>query len=151
MPAAPGQALAPRPVLEAVEGRALRGGTDGGAGLGPARPGVRQRRPTAGADLFVSLSHLPAGVHTGGRGGRDGDDDATAAPAPWLGEGRGGSAGAGPSQAGLRLVRTRPRRTKGRDAGPDAQSRAGTQSGGGSVWAGARPCQSRGPWGVARR
>lgn len=56
-----------------------------------------------------------------------------------------------PGQAGLRSARARPRRTKGRVAGPGAQSRAGTQSGGGSVWAGARPRQWRGPWGVARR
>lgn len=71
-------------------------------GFGLVWPGTRQRRPLAGADLFVSLSHLPAGRYTVGR---------TAMPCRHRGSATDAEARQAPVQA--RSDRAAPARTRG--------------------------------------
>lgn len=110
-----------RPALEAVEGRALR-----------AAPGFAQAHRSERRVPFCVPLPPPRGcAHCG-----------------WDYYCAGTVARQGALKPGGRRATDRPRtrqRTKRRGARLDAQCWAGTQSGGGGVWAGARPCQWRAP------
>lgn len=123
----------------------------GGAGAGRGwlraglAKGVRQGRPSAGADELEPLSRFPRERTLRDRHKR------TPVPLPSAWRGARGSR-VGPRARGqARPGRGAPAAHKDEGPGGPRNPRAGTQSGGGGVWAGARRRQSRGPWGVARR